>query len=163
MNISSHFGTPGTAYMIWLVPVVTPVALLCGLCVVLGHMYPAAFGFRGGKGVSTTFGVLLAVSPLYALVLLAIVLALTAIFRYVSLSVMVAVACALVFAFWGGYFGQDCYFYYVGFMRFDIFQPLWLIIIMALVVWKHRDNIKRLLKGQESKLSFGSGGKGSEG
>jgi len=163
MNVPAMFGASGTAYMIWLVPAAIAASLLCGLCVVLGHMYPVVFGFRGGKGVATTFGVLLAVSPLYALILLAIVLVLTAIFRYVSLSVMVAVIAALILVFWGGYFAQDCFFYYVGFLRFDVYQPLWVIIIMALVVWKHRGNIERLVKGQESKISFGSGKKGSKG
>jgi len=135
-----------------------PVALLCGLCVVLGHMYPIVFGFRGGKGVSTTFGVLLAVSALYALVLLAIVIVLTAIFRRVSLSVMVAVAAAIIFVFWGGYH-QQFSFYKVGFMEFNVYLPMWIIIIMALVVWKHRSNIGRLIKGQEPKLSFKGKGK----
>jgi len=135
-----------------------PVALLCGLCVVLGHMYPAVYGFRGGKGVSTTFGVLLGVSALYALVLLAIVIVFTAIFRRVSLSVMIAAAAAIILIFWGGYH-QQLSSYKVGFMEFNNYLPLWIIIIMALVVWKHRGNIGRLVKGQEPKLSFKGKGK----
>ena len=132
-----------------------PPAMLCGLCVVLGHMYPVVFGFRGGKGVSTTFGVLLAASPLYALILLAVVVVFTAIFRRVSLSVLIAVAVALILVFWGLGFNAEGLYYYVGFLRFNDFQPLWIIIILALVVWKHCGNIGRLVKGQESKLSFG--------
>ena len=117
-------------------------AMLCGLCVVLGHMYPVVFGFRGGKGVSTVFGVLLAASWLYALILLAVVIVLTLIFRRVSLSVMIAVIAALVIVFWNG----------AGLTDID---PLWTVILLALVVWKHRSNISRLIKGQEPKLSFG--------
>jgi len=151
----------GTAYMIWYLPIVLPAAMLCGLCVVIGHMYPAVFGFRGGKGVATAFGVLLAAAPLYALVLLAVVIVFTAIFRIVSISVMIAVAVALVLVFWGGGFQGESFFYDVGFLQFNVYQPLWVIVILALVVFKHRENIKRLFKGEEKKLSFG-GGKGSK-
>jgi len=129
---------------------VNDIASLCGICVALGHMYPAVFGFRGGKGVSTVFGVLLAASWLYALILLAIVLVFTAIFRRVSLSVMIAVAVALILAFapFGAYITEV--------------DPLWMVILLTLVVWKHRSNIKRLIKGEEPKLSFGSGKKKTE-
>jgi len=134
-----------------------PPAMLCGLCVVLGHMYPVVFGFRGGKGVATTFGVLLAASPLYALILLAVVIVFTAIFRRVSLSVLIAVAVALVLVFWNVAQAESL-IYYLGALQFNVFQPLWIIIILALVVFKHRGNIARLLKGEEPKLSFGSKG-----
>jgi glycerol-3-phosphate acyltransferase PlsY len=120
-------------------------ALLCGLCVVLGHMYPVVFGFRGGKGVATAFGVMLGVNWLFALLLFGIVLVVTAVFRRVSLSVLcaVAVALVLVIAFPGAdevHAGVDA---------------LWLIVLLALIVWKHRANIGRLVKGKEPKLSFG--------
>ena len=160
--VSSQSAAADAAYIAWNTAALPP-AMLCGLCVVLGHMYPAVFGFRGGKGVSTAFGVLLAASPLFALVLLAVVVVFTAIFRRVSLSVMIAVAVALVLVFWGGYFLQENLIYYVGFIRFSVFDPLWIIIILALVVWKHRSNIGRLVKGQEPKLSFGSGKKDKKG
>lgn len=129
------------------------IASLCGLAVVLGHMYPAVFGFRGGKGVATTFGVLLAASPLYALCMFAVVLVFTIIFRRVSLSVLIAVAVALVFAFSGGGILAD----------FTGYQPLWIAVLLALVVWKHRANIARLVQGKEPKLSFGGGKKRAEG
>ena len=153
----------GTAYMIFYMPIVVPAAMLCGLCVVVGHMYPAVFGFRGGKGVSTAFGVLLAAAPLYALILLAIVVVFTLIFRIVSVSVLIAVAAALILIFWGGGFLEDSFFYNVGFIDFNSYQPLWVIIILALVVWKHRGNIARLARGEEKKLSFGSKNKDKEG
>ena len=121
-------------------------AMLCGLCVALGHMYPVIFGFRGGKGVSTVFGVLLAASWQYALLLFAVVIVLTLIFRRVSLSVMIAVAVGIVLLFWKG-------------AGITALSPLWVIILFALIVWKHRSNIKRLVQGQEPKLSFGKGSK----
>jgi len=117
-------------------------AMLCGLCVALGHMYPVVFGFRGGKGVSTVFGVLLAESWPYALILLAVVVVFTLIFRRVSLSVLIAVAVALVLVFWNG-------------LGVTGAEPLWIVILLALVVFKHRSNISRLVHGKEPKLSFG--------
>jgi glycerol-3-phosphate acyltransferase PlsY len=126
---------------IWGASAIAP-AMLCGLCVVLGHMYPVFFGFRGGKGVATVFGVLLAASWLYALILLGIVIVCTLLFKRVSLSSMIAAAAAIVLVFLGGPLITEA-------------QPLWVIILMALVVWKHRSNIKRLIKGEEPKFSLG--------
>jgi glycerol-3-phosphate acyltransferase PlsY len=125
----------------------SPVAAasLCGLCVVLGHMYPVVFGLRGGKGVSTAFGVLLGANWLFALLLFGVVLVLTAIFRRVSLSVLCAVAAALVLV--------------VALPVADEVHAgvdaLWIIVLLALIVWKHRANIGRLAKGTEPKLSLG--------
>lgn len=130
------------------------LAMLCGLCVVLGHMYPAVFKFKGGKGVSTTLGVLIFINPVYALSLFGVVIVITLLFRRVSLSVMVAVALGLILV-WnpgvslGGQYYQVLYF---GFQEWD---RIWLTIIFALIVWKHRGNISRLVRGQESKLTFG--------
>jgi len=140
--VSSQLEASEAALELWRAAAYAP-ALLCGLCVALGHMYPAVFGFRGGKGVSTVFGVLLAASWLYALILFAVVIVFTAIFRRVSLSVLIAVAVALILAFQTG-------------LSIAVPDPLWLVILLALVVWKHRANTKRLLKGEEPKLSFGS-------
>ena len=152
---SSQLSVAESALIIWDLSTL-PAAMLCGLCVVLGHMYPLVFGFRGGKGVATAFGVLLAASPIYALILLAVVIVFTVIFRRVSLSVMIAVAVALVLVFWGGGFLGEGIYYHVGFLWFNVFQPLWVVIILALVVWKHRGNITRLIKREEPKLSFGA-------
>ena len=117
-------------------------AMLCGLCVVLGHMYPAIFGFKGGKGVATTFGVLLAASWQYALILFGIVIVFTLIFKRVSLSVMIAVAAAVIL-------------FILGIPSNAILMsPLWTMLILALVVWKHRGNIKRLVKGEEPPLDL---------
>ncbi|MDR3364163.1 MAG: glycerol-3-phosphate acyltransferase [Clostridiales Family XIII bacterium] len=161
--VSSAYPDAGAAAALYAFSAVpSAVAMLCGLLAVLGHMYPAVFGFRGGKGVATAFGVLLAASPVYALVLLAIVIVFTAIFRRVSLSVLIAVAVSLVLVFSGfaaGIIAWGQFYYNIGVFRFNVFQPLWLSIIMALIVWKHRGNIKRLAKGEESKLSFGGGNK----
>ena len=113
--------------------------LLCGIAVIVGHMFPVFHGFRGGKGVATTFGVLLAVEPLLALILIGIFIIVVALFRRVSLAVMVA----LVFAIPIG-------------AKFNELYPLWILIFLVLVVFKHRQNLVRLFKGEEPKISIGS-------
>ena len=65
---------------------------LCALAVVMGHLYPVFFGFKGGKGVATSFGALLALSPWAALVATAVFLLVVALFRYVSLASILAAA-----------------------------------------------------------------------
>jgi glycerol-3-phosphate acyltransferase PlsY len=133
------------------------LGMLCGLFVILGHMWPAVFGFKGGKGVSTTFGVLLFVNPLYALSLFGIVIACTLIFRRVSLSVLIAVAFGLIVIWQTGIAtpGGNGRYIEVLYFQFVSWERIWVTIVFALIVWKHRGNIARLLRGQESKLSFG--------
>jgi glycerol-3-phosphate acyltransferase PlsY len=117
-------------------------AFLCGIFIILGHMYPIVFGFKGGKGVATTFGVLLFADWRLALILIGIVLALAAATRIVSLSVLVACAAAIPLA------------YFINGPGYCIIVA----IIVALVVFKHRANIGRLIRKEEPKLSFGSKG-----
>jgi glycerol-3-phosphate acyltransferase PlsY len=112
---------------------------LCALAVVLGHLYPVFFGFKGGKGVATSFGALLALSPWAALVAVAVFLLVVALFRYVSLaSILAAGAAAAVGPFllnWGA-------------------ESAAVLAIAMLVVWRHRANIQRLQHGTESKLNM---------
>ena len=116
-----------------------PFGLLCSIAVILGHMYPVFYGFRGGKGVATTFGVLLAVNVLLALILIGIFIVIVLIFRRVSLGVIIA----LIFAIPIG-------------AQFNVIYPLWIMIFAILIIIKHRQNIVRLVKGEEPKLSIGS-------
>jgi glycerol-3-phosphate acyltransferase PlsY len=114
-------------------------AFLCGTFTILGHMWPIVFKFKGGKGVATTFGVLLFMDWRLALILIGIVLALAAITRIVSLSVLIACALAIPLSY-----------------VFDRPYLPGVIIIIALIVLKHRANIGRLIKGTEPKMSFGT-------
>jgi len=129
--LASHFGSIALAY-------------LCGLCVVLGHIWPVTLGFKGGKGVATTFAVLLAAAWPFALILLGVVALFIAIFRRVSLAVLIAVATGLVLCFSRA-----------GGLAAGI-DALWLVVLFALIVWMHRANIGRLLRGEEPKLTLGS-------
>jgi glycerol-3-phosphate acyltransferase PlsY len=112
---------------------------LCALAVVLGHLYPVFFGFKGGKGVATAFGALLALNPWAALVAIAVFLLAVALFRYVSLgSILAAVAAAVVDPLVFGWSAESAA----------------VLAIAVLVIWRHRANIQRLQRGTESRLSL---------
>ena len=107
---------------------------------VLGHYYPLYFGFKGGKGIATSFGSLLFVFPIQALLAFTVFLILVGVTHYVSVgSVAAAVTLPLlvVFTHW-----HD--------------PKLWIITacIGASVIWRHRANIKRLMNHSENKLDF---------
>ncbi len=114
-------------------------AMLCGICVVIGHMWPVIFGFKGGKGVATTFGFLLAAQPILALILLGIV----ALGILVTRRMSVGVICAVILAVPVSYF-------------FHHENLIWVSIVALLILIKHKDNIKRIISGTEPKISFGS-------
>jgi glycerol-3-phosphate acyltransferase PlsY len=119
------------------------VAAAAGLAAFLGHLYPVFFKFEGGKGVATALGVLMGISPLLGLAVAITWLGIAWYFRYSSLAALLAAALAPV--------------YYA--MAAD--GPLWdfngaifgmLCVMGILLVWRHRDNVNRLLAGTETKL-----------
>jgi len=120
-----------------------------GLAAIIGHVYPLFAGFRGGKGVGTTFGVLLALHPLLTLSCLGVFLAVLFISGYVSLASMSAGIAFPIFLFT---------IFDTPSMVFKVFS---VVIGVALIV-THRANVKRLLKGEESKF-IRKNGKKSEG
>jgi glycerol-3-phosphate acyltransferase PlsY len=111
----------------------------CGLAAIIGHVFPLFAGFRGGKGVATTFGVLLALHPLLTLTCAGIFLAVLLISGYVSLGSMIAVTMFPV-------------------LLMTLFRtPSRLLIVFSVVVAvaviiTHSKNIKRLLRGEEKKF-----------
>jgi acyl phosphate:glycerol-3-phosphate acyltransferase len=113
------------------------VALVAAFGAVLGHLFPVWLAFRGGKGVATTLGVLLALSPLLGAASCLAWLLVALVFRYSSLAALVAVAAAPVVAW---------------FLLADL-QMVQLTGALAVLVWlRHHENIRRLLTGQESKI-----------
>lgn len=115
---------------------------IAGIFVILGHTFPIYYKFKGGKGVASLAGVVLVLSPITFVILIALFIAIVCLTRFVSLgSVMCALLLPLV---------QSAFYPKNGFIT------LACIVIMALIVFMHRENIKRLLVGKESKISFGS-------
>jgi glycerol-3-phosphate acyltransferase PlsY len=113
---------------------------LAALCAVLGHIFPVWLGFRGGKGVSTGFGVFLVAAPLAALAAISVFAVVLALSRYVSLASILGAASFPVFAcFLGG--GERSPF-------FIAVQAAVALILIA----RHHQNIRRLLAGTESRL-----------
>ena len=112
----------------------------------LGHVFPVFAGFRGGKGVGTMAGVGIALYPLALLIVLGIFIAVLAVSRYVSLSSCIAAsAFPLIVVFVTGE-------HHVGLVILSVF-------VAVFVLFTHRSNILRLVKGEENKFNFKGGGK----
>jgi len=117
-------------------------AALAGLAAFLGHLYPVFFGFVGGKGVATAVGVLVGVNGVLALATLLTFGIVVYFSRYVSLASMVAAVFAPAFYLFGN----------AVVWQATATEVLSLAIMASLLVWRHRENIQRLLAGTESRL-----------
>ncbi len=105
-----------------------------GVAVFVGHLFPVFFGFKGGKGVATALGILLATNPWLGLAVLATWLLVFAMSRLSSLSALTAAGLAPIYA------SQLVPPVFVGMS----------ILLSALLIWRHRANIRKLLAGKES-------------
>ncbi len=113
------------------------MGLVAGLGAVLGHMFPVWLKFKGGKGMATVLGVLLAFSPAVCAACCAAWLAVALILRYSSLASMLSVLSAPL---WSWLIKSDL-------------QLVEMTALLALLVWiRHHSNIRRLLKGEEPKI-----------
>ena len=124
----------------WLAPrfgvAATGIALVA-IAAFLGHLYPVFFGFAGGKGVATAAGILLALNLWLGLATLATWAIIAAFFRYSSLSALVSAVFAPIYAFF----------------LFGIHPIVLAVTVMAvLLVWRHRENLRKLIAGQESRI-----------
>ncbi len=110
---------------------------LAATCVIIGHSKPLFLGFRGGKSVASGVGTIIALCPLAGLSIAGIWAVITYFSRYVSLGSIIAVACA-------------------PFLMHIFRQPISYVIYCALgaiyIIYLHRENIKRLIKGEENKV-----------
>ncbi len=122
-------------------------ALLLGFFAILGHCFPVWLKFKGGKGVATALGVLLAAVPYAGLAACATWLLIAFLFKYSSLAALIAVALAPVVTLfiYGSYSAFIC------------------LLIALLVWWRHKENIKRLLNGTEPKIGSGRNKTAEEG
>jgi len=118
------------------------LAASCGFAAVLGHVYPIFHGFRGGKGVATVLGTLLALSPLLLAGVLVIWLVMLFVFGFVGLGSMVAAGAMPLLVLWAARAGT---------IEPGEFLPLlWFGVVCALfVIWTHRSNIARMRAGTE--------------
>ena len=139
--------------------------LLAGMSAVIGHVFTLFAGFKGGKGVSTAAGMLIGIAPVSMLMVVGIFLLTVYLSRHVSVaSMLAAIAFPLIIAIRKYIFelgaGLD---YYVGLFGqpFSIHDSLdYHLMIFGLVValgilYTHRTNIRRLLSGTESRITFG--------
>ena len=111
--------------------------LLCALAVFIGHLFPAFFSFKGGKGVATAFGVLIGLNPWLGLASLATWLLIAGAFRISSLAALATAALAPVYAGllmgWGN-------------------TALAALVIALLLVYRHKNNLIKLISGQEARI-----------
>lgn len=110
---------------------------IVGLSAFLGHLFPIYYGFKGGKGVATYYGVLFGMSWLVGLIAIGIWLSIAALFRISSLSALVSIF-STPFVLW--YFSQSVELTSVA------------ALMSVLVIWRHQSNIRFLLQGTEGKI-----------
>lgn len=126
----------------------TTLQILAGCFAVVGHIWTIFAGFRGGKGVSTSAGMLLGIAPFDLLIAIVIFSVIVASTRYVSLGSIVS---AISFPFIIIFTERILKIKHSDFYTLLIFGS----IIAMLIVYRHRSNIKRLIAGNENKLNFG--------
>ena len=112
---------------------------LAGLGAFLGHLFPVFFGFAGGKGVATSLGIFLALNPLIASLQIVLWTLMALVFRYSSLAALVAALVTPVLLAW---------------QMNDPVLTGFGIILGALLVFRHRANLVRLVQGNESKIQL---------
>jgi glycerol-3-phosphate acyltransferase PlsY len=112
-------------------------AFLAGLAAVIGHCYPVFHRFRGGKGVATGGGVLLFTVPLVAVIEISLWGLVAWATKTASIGSMVIVVITIPMLLWQGVRGLSL---------------LWVALIIGLIVWRHRGNIRRMVSGSEEKI-----------
>lgn len=130
--------------------------VLTALAAILGHNYSPWIGFRGGKGIATSAGVVIALMPA-AIVILVIVFVITLVItRYVAVASMVSAVALPLLTHLGARFHEErkgLSLWEAGTWNRPLFY--FTVIIGVLAVWKHRSNIRRLLDGTESRFVWG--------
>jgi glycerol-3-phosphate acyltransferase PlsY len=107
--------------------------------VILGHTFPIFLGFKGGKGVATGFGVFLALAPMAVLIALGVFVVVVLFSKMISLG---SITAALVLS--------------AGVVMTKCWPAMWVLtwLIAAFVIYKHRSNIRRILDGNENKITL---------
>lgn len=115
------------------------IKYIAGLACIFGHCYPIFAEFRGGKAVSTSLGYFLCIEPLYAVVAIVVFLLVLKISKYVSLS---SISTALIVL---------CI---IPFLAVSVTAKICMLLAVILLVYRHKDNIKRIRNHTESKIQW---------
>lgn len=118
------------------------VGIVAGLSCVIGHTFPVWLGFRGGKGVATSAGVLLGLMPLATISVVAVWLLLFQLTRYVSVASVTAAVALPIFV--------SVYLYLHALAGASLLP--FSVVVATLVIWRHRSNIRRLFRGEEPRF-----------
>jgi glycerol-3-phosphate acyltransferase PlsY len=125
----------------WDQGILIQLQLLTAITAVLGHVFPVFAGFRGGKGVATSLGIIIGIHPLAALICFGLFLVVFVVSKYVSLgAITAALSFPLLIIF---IFKVD-----------SIYLRAFAIVLGAVVILAHKKNIARLLQGEESKMNL---------
>ncbi len=119
---------------------------IAGILVVIGHTFPIFFGFKGGKGVATSFGVLLMVNWKIGFICLTFALVIIIASKMVSMG---SIGAAILFPVLTIFINEH-YIVSASGLKYFIFS----LILAVFVIFNHRENVKRILNGTENKLSF---------
>ncbi len=122
---------------------------IAGVAVVIGHTFPIFFGFKGGKGVATSLGILLMTNWQLGLICLVFALVLMALTRVVSMG---SIAAAILYPVLTLFVGGGHYIVESSGLGNGYF--IYSVILAIIVIFNHRENIKRILSGTENKISF---------
>ena len=137
--LAMHFAPAKDMFFMGILTQTNLIAALCaGSAAIIGHNFPVWLKFKGGKGVASTFGFILAINPMIALMALGTWLVFAFTFKYSSLSAIAAAVFTPLYAY-----------FYAGEV-----ESIFFTVIALLVLVRHHANIKRLMKGEESKISF---------
>jgi glycerol-3-phosphate acyltransferase PlsY len=118
----------------------TTIRAVLALAAIVGHIFPVFANFRGGKGVATMTGALIALSPLASLIAVVIFFLMLAATKYVSLSsIVTALTLPVIFGAW---------------LHESFSLSLYSFVVAAIIIITHRKNIQRLMKGKESKTDL---------
>ncbi len=117
--------------------------LVYGFVSVLGHIYPVWFGFKGGKGVASSLGLLLVYEPVIALIVVPVFLIVEFLTRYVSVASTVAALCALTIA---------VLFHFL--VQADIYLVITTLFAVSIIILRHQSNYQRLQSGCENRVKL---------
>ena len=131
-------------------------AMYAGLGAVLGHNFPFYLRFKGGKGIASTAGLILAVNPIMFLIVAVVFISIVLITQYVSLGSIIIMVLFVIMVVISGQSG------WLLMLPGDLYEYYAIAIVLALLaIWRHRANIKRLLSGTENKTDVRKIGKKS--